>query len=130
MFFNMNIKRLWLWLPALVWMSVIFYLSSQTGPGGPEWQAVVFHIVAYSLLASLYWLGLRGTTDTPKLYAVLIVIVLATLYGISDEWHQSFTPGRRPDPYDVMVDAAAAAGAALALAAISNRPTKATGEPV
>ncbi len=130
MFVKMNTKRLWLWLPALAWMSAIFYLSSQTGPGGPEWQAVVFHIVAYALLASLYWLGLRGTTDTPTLYAVLIVVALATLYGISDEWHQSFTPGRMPDPFDVMVDAAGAAGAALMLALISKRSPKTTEETV
>ncbi len=105
-------------------MSIIFYLSSQTGPGGPEWQAVVFHIVAYSLLASLLWLGLRGTTEVSRLSAGFIVVTLTMLYGISDEWHQSFTPGRMADPYDVMVDTVSAVGAVLVLIVISTRLRK------
>ncbi len=105
-------------------MSIIFYLSSQTGPGGPEWQAVVFHIGAYSLLASLLWRGLRGTTEMSRLSAGFIVVTLTMLYGISDEWHQSFTPGRMPDPYDVMVDTVSAVGAVLVLIVISTRLRK------
>ncbi|MDR0991105.1 MAG: VanZ family protein [Propionibacteriaceae bacterium] len=31
-------------------------------------------------------------------------VVLASLYGVTDEFHQSFVPGRSPDPKDWMVD--------------------------
>jgi VanZ family protein len=30
---------------------------------------------------------------------------VAILYGLSDEWHQSFVPGRTPDVWDLVVDA-------------------------
>lgn len=36
--------------------------------------------------------------------ACLLAIVLASLYGITDEFHQSFVPGRFPDPVDWLVD--------------------------
>lgn len=34
----------------------------------------------------------------------IAAIVLATLYGVSDEFHQLFVPGRSADPYDVLAD--------------------------
>src|SRR5215212_11635254 len=50
--------------------------------------------------------------------AALAAIVLATTYGVSDEWHQSFVPGRSPDRYDVVADCVGATvGVALALLA-------------
>ncbi|WP_051348641.1 VanZ family protein [Peribacillus kribbensis] len=33
---------------------------------------------------------------------------LATIYAISDEYHQSFVPGRTSTPYDVLLDSCAA----------------------
>ncbi len=38
------------------------------------------------------------------LRALLVAIVLATLYGVTDEFHQSFVPNRNTDPKDVLVD--------------------------
>ena len=36
---------------------------------------------------------------------MLLTIVCATVYGISDEFHQWFVPGRTADVHDVMADA-------------------------
>ena len=36
--------------------------------------------------------------------SVVITIVLSSLYGVSDEIHQRFTPGRDSDPLDVVAD--------------------------
>ena len=39
----------------------------------------------------------------------------ATLYGLTDEWHQAFVPRRSADPLDLLADAVGAACAAAAL---------------
>ena len=62
----------------------------------------------------LLWMGYGLKTN------VLIAFLVAVLYGISDEFHQSFVPGRTPDVWDVACDAAGAL-AALALWAAWRR---------
>ena len=39
---------------------------------------------------------------------ILLVIVVAFLYGLSDEFHQSFTPGREPTVRDMVIDSVGA----------------------
>ena len=41
-------------------------------------------------------------------------IALATLYGVTDEFHQSFVPNRMTDPKDLLVDFLGATAGALA----------------
>ena len=53
--------------------------------------------------------GMLGDFPNP-----LVALILSSLYGISDEFHQIFTPGRSCDPMDWLVDTCAAAiGAAI-----------------
>lgn len=119
----MRVSPLHLWVPVLAYMGLLFMLSAQpagTGPGffpawiaeAPDWLQ---HGIAYAGLAlvtlratsSGRW---RGVTSR----AVAAAWAIALVYGASDEWHQSFVPGRVPDLGDVAADAA---GAALALGA-------------
>jgi len=37
-------------------------------------------------------------------FLIGLVVILATLYGISDEVHQAFVPGRNASPWDVVAD--------------------------
>jgi VanZ family protein len=46
-----------------------------------------------------------------------VSLVLSSLYGVSDEFHQSFVPGRTPDVHDWMADTWGAAMAILVLLA-------------
>ena len=48
----------------------------------------------------------RALMGTPlKLRSVLLFSpLLATLYGVSDEFHQSFVPGRESSGWDVLAD--------------------------
>ncbi len=109
--------RRWLaWLPAIGWATVIFVLSAQPKLPSPaglgDKQA---HVLAYALLAVLVLVGLAGgRVARVSRQAIGGAFVIAVLYGVSDEFHQSFVPGRTPDVGDVVADAA---GAAIGLVA-------------
>ena len=95
----------------LAWMILIFALSSRstfptTGGLPANVAAIIGHLVAYAVLAALIRLAIRGFE--PDFRADLISIALATLYGLSDEFHQSFVPGRDASAFDVLVDIAGA----------------------
>jgi VanZ family protein len=50
--------------------------------------------------------------------AFLLAVVIGSLYGGTDEFHQSFVPGRTADPLDWVADTLGVAlGASLATAA-------------
>ena len=77
-------------------MAVIFYSSSQSNPApqltGLVWDKLL-HAGGYALLAFLYARALSG--EGVALKATIVgAVVLTSLYGASDEIHQSFTPMR------------------------------------
>ena len=95
-------------------MGVIFYLSSLPGDAVPGRFGYLGHFLEYALLGILLLVALSGRTDAAGLLAASVMI--ASAYGITDEVHQAFVPGRMPELADWMVDTAGAlAGAGLAL---------------
>ena len=63
------------------------------------------HSIGYALLAGLLLRALAGgRLEGVTWKRMLAAIVLSTLYGVSDEFHQLFVPGRSADPYDVLAD--------------------------
>lgn len=90
------------WVPALVLMAVIFAFSSQTGDDLPDfagWDYFVkkcAHAIGYGLLALSYVRALDGRR-------YFLAWLLAVLYSATDEFHQSFVPGRRASFVDVLV---------------------------
>lgn len=92
---------------AVGWMAVIFLLSSQStlpkAGGLPvDVTAIMGHLVAYAVLAALIRLAIGGTASDRR--SDLLAIALATIYGASDEFHQSFVPGRDASVLDLGVD--------------------------
>jgi len=65
-------------------------------------------MLGYALLALTYSHGLSRSKIT-NLRILLFAVVMAGLYAVSDEWHQSFTPGRTPLISDVGIDTLGAA---------------------
>lgn len=92
------------------WAATIWWLSSLSDPGGSlgvtlkDWLAHGIAFAAGGFLA-------RGTFRPPRHVALPIVICVA--WGIIDEWHQSFVPGRDPNIQDVMSDTIGAVLGAL-----------------
>ncbi|MBA3277001.1 MAG: VanZ family protein [Chloroflexia bacterium] len=108
---------------AIGWMALIFLVSARgtvpRPPGlGPVVTSSLGHFSVYFVLAILVWWVLGGFGLGGR-RRWLLAFALAVLYGVSDEWHQSFVPGRQPDPLDVAVDAlGAACGLAVAAWAV------------
>ncbi|MGH8637920.1 MAG: VanZ family protein [Burkholderiales bacterium] len=107
----------------VVVMALIFTASSMSDPGAPPGglSDKGAHVTAYAALgASLIraLAGGRSTAMTPR--RILFAIVLATVYGLSDELHQSFVPERTPDVMDLAADAIGATAGALILTAAAR----------
>lgn len=68
------------------------------------------HLTEYGILSLLIYRGLINS-GVKKGEAAGAAIIASMFYGMSDEWHQSFTPGRMPRVYDVVFDTIGATGA-------------------
>jgi VanZ family protein len=92
------------WIPAILLMSAIFAFSSIPSTEMPsfDWADTLIkkggHVTGYALLALAYWYALGWESKRWWL-----PILLAVLYSASDEFHQSFVPGRHSSPVDVLV---------------------------
>ena len=99
-------RRLWLWVPPLVYMMIIFHLSSESNPLPALTEHIwdkALHFVEYGGLGFLLCRAILGEGAAFGA-AALTAAVLTSLYGASDEWHQLFTPGRSSDVYDWFTD--------------------------
>jgi VanZ family protein len=124
LWYNTQLAR---WLAVALWMGVIFAFSAQ--PHLPSLPKALFdfllkkgaHFSVYAVLAVLIWRALewRGRGWA---WAWL----LAVLYAISDEYHQSFVANRHPQATDVLIDACGAATALLIVALLLQRSKKQT----
>ena len=102
-------------VPMVVIMAAIFFLSHQPAddlyipliPGADK----VAHVVMYGVLAAsvLYAFNARRLKDEGIVLAAFLTVNICILYGIGDEFHQSFIPGRFSSFADVAADAAGAA---------------------
>ena len=90
-------------------MGIIFYLSHQPYDFAelPPLIGVdkLLHIIAYSSLAGTFLYALQPYVNNSNRTVTAVVIVLfCIIYGISDEFHQSFIPGRFSSIWDVLAD--------------------------
>jgi VanZ family protein len=91
------IRLLW---PLLI-AGLIFAASSRARVAGPGLTSVddkFAHFAVYGLLATLVCRLGRGWR------AALVALVVTSAFGASDEWHQSFVPGRMADFGDWVAD--------------------------
>ena len=97
-------------------MRYIFYLSSLSPSVLPRqidafsWlgklQDVAGHLFLYGVLGMLAMVALVCLVDGAVRQArwALLAAGLGVLYGVLDEYHQSFVPGRSASAMDVVVD--------------------------
>jgi len=112
----MTLREAGLWGPVIVVAGAIFTFSHlshpPSPPGAPDW---LLHGLEYGLLGLLLARalagGLHGRLSRRR---AALTMVLGVLYGATDEWHQSFIPGRQVEAGDLLADSA---GTLLGLAA-------------
>ncbi len=107
---------LWLWAPVVVLMAVIFALSAQSEPPMPDNMSdVSAHSLAYAALAFLTLRALAGGFPARvTLRAALAAVAITVAYGVTDEVHQMFVPGRTAEVRDLRSDAVGAVCAVVA----------------
>ena len=106
--FKYSVRFIFLAL-AISWAGVIFYLSSQPSIDMPSFfpgQDKLFHMVEFGVLGFFLMGGMKTTSSGYRTGQIWFVVVLVMLYGLLDEFHQYFVPGRTMDIYDALADAA------------------------
>jgi len=115
------------WLPPVLWMGVIFIVSAQpTLPYYPDTLLDLIlkkaaHMIEYGILAFLLWRALSRGRGTLSWSALVTAFVVSVLYAASDEYHQSFVPGRNGTPVDVGIDAVGALVALLVVGSLGKK---------
>ncbi len=96
------------WLPIIIFCAAIFYQSSKPSPQTmPSFIGMdkLLHFTAYGLLGAMMLRALRSSfPDQPTRNLILLSILAAFLYGVSDELHQSFVIFRDGDVFDAIAD--------------------------
>jgi VanZ family protein len=121
------------WLPVVVWMAVIFGLSTNVGSAantsriiesllrwlfptissGAMTQAHTFvrktaHLGEYAVLGLLLWRALKQTgrrgVGSSRWKVAAAVVLMSAAYAATDEFHQSFVPTRGASVRDVGID--------------------------
>jgi VanZ family protein len=119
-------RALALWGPVAAYMALIFLISAQPkAPLPPQLSDKQGHSIGYMGLAVTVGRALAGgISGGTSLRAAAGAWAIASAYGASDEWHQSFVPGRSADVRDWFADATGAllgAGACWAWGIIRSR---------
>lgn len=99
------IRRLSAWGPAAIWAGVLFFLSAVPDMDVPpmffQGEDKVAHLLLYGVLGgTLAWGRFRSGGPGQR----WLVPALGLLYAVSDEWHQSWVPGRDPSLGDLAAD--------------------------
>jgi VanZ family protein len=97
----------------VLYCAALFWLSSTANPIRFEpafpGEDKLVHAGLYAGLALLVSLGTHRRIPPPNPFVRFWApVVFASLYGVSDEFHQYFVPGRTPDIWDICADAAGA----------------------
>jgi len=119
-------KAVTVYMITILYAAFIFYLSSSSRPlgsagsgnsGGPEGFLLdkLDHVIEYAVLGMLLYLCFHLTSlryqwipfelETMHQKKSISSFLVGFLYGVSDELHQEFVPGRTANPLDVVADA-------------------------
>jgi VanZ family protein len=119
-----NNNLIYRWGPALVLMGIIFVISSFPSTSVPNYGAFDFwvkksgHFLGYAALAFAYCHAL-GVNEPAR---GRIAWALAVIFAISDEYHQSFVPGRSAWIMDILIDALGSVFGIMVWLLINRKP--------
>ena len=128
-------RRLLLWAPVVVMLAIQVGLSSRSQlPPLPLLRSLpasdkIAHAAWFFVLGLLAYRAARSGEGWPRRRTTLVLILGALLWGISDEAHQFFVPGRDVEAADVAADVAGAAIAAVVAEPLLRRLRLASAPP-
>jgi VanZ family protein len=114
-------RRLWLWLPVVLWMALIFAGSNRTNARLSQSPAVdqparkSAHVIEYTVLGLLLARGFLAGARPGGARPYQLAVAVGGIYAVSDELHQWFVPTRAASPRDVLIDVVALTVAVLLL---------------
>ena len=96
-------------LPIIFYLILMFFLSSLPGKEIPDVEVPYFdkllHLLEYAVLGFLLMRGLKNSElKFSNISFIIFTAIFSTLYGLSDELHQSFVPDRDMSLLDVLFD--------------------------
>ncbi|MEA3240354.1 MAG: VanZ family protein [Pseudomonadota bacterium] len=101
---------IWYALPLVGYCALIFYLSSQADVDLPSivpQSDKLLHLAEYAVLGALaHRFFQRLLPEKSKIFVLMVAFLFALVYGLSDEFHQSFVQGRDSSWFDVLADGA------------------------
>jgi VanZ family protein len=96
------------WLPLILYCLLIFFQSANPSPEqipSFPFSDKLLHFMAYGILGILFYRAYQTLKIKDNLPLLMVLsVVSAILYGISDEVHQSFVPFREAEVADVIAD--------------------------
>jgi VanZ family protein len=94
-----------LWGPFLAALAFVFWLSSMSRvPGAHYFWDKLLHVTGYTGLGVLALRSFHGGLVPPRPRPTILAGLAIVLWGVSDEIHQHFVPGRDASALDVVAD--------------------------
>ena len=107
----------------VAYCGLIFWLSDQERLSMPQvfhFEDKLLHFAAYFVMGGLSWRAFRHL-KLKGFFLAFVSLVFCSLFGLSDEWHQSFVPGRDASSLDWLADTLGSAVAVTAALIIDRR---------
>ncbi|MCF6157219.1 MAG: VanZ family protein [wastewater metagenome] len=123
---RMSIKIHWVFrcTLTLAYSCLMFLMSSQdtSSVSLPPYLDKFIHFVEFGILCFMICWSLSPIKiGNKRIYTVIIAIAITSLYGMSDEIHQYFTPNRSVEIFDWLADTAGAVTAGLLWKTLTSR---------
>ena len=103
----MNDRRLKFFIPALIWAVIIFSVSSIPDLSAPsfgfKFTDKAAHFVEYFILG-IFLAYAIAKLNLRLMRVFWISVCISAFYGVTDEFHQFFIPGRQMDGFDMLAD--------------------------
>ena len=96
------------WLPVYLYAALIFFYSCLSQPA-LVLQILhadkLLHLVEYAILGYLIARAAKNSANSGlSAHFRIFAVTVALVYGLSDEFHQYFVPGRHTEALDIMAD--------------------------
>jgi VanZ family protein len=95
-------------IPAIIWAITLFTLSSLPGRNVPSvglvHEDLIAHVIVFGLFGYFLAMAFIAPNHPGSKKRILFAILVGTIYAFSDEYHQSFVPGRFPSVSDFLAD--------------------------